>query len=106
MREAQHTDYPITLYYAFKQSESDASKKNIFSTGWETMLEGLLKARFMVTGTWPVRSEKIDALKKTVGALSSSIIIVCRLKPDDAPLSTRKEFIAALKRELPMALQK
>jgi len=75
------------------------------STGWETMLEGLLKSGFSVTGTWPVRTELTVALKSTVGALASSIVLVCRPRPSDAGNLTRREFLAALKKELPPALR-
>ena len=37
-------------------------------------------------------------------ALASSIVLVCRRRPGDAPLATRREFVAALKSELPVAL--
>jgi len=113
MREVQHYDYPLTVYYAFKQSESDEEtdegendESTVASTGWETMLEGLLKARFSVTGTWPIRSER-SARSVAIGtnALASSIVLVCRSRPDDASPATRREFLSALKRELPLALK-
>jgi len=37
-------------------------------------------------------------------ALASSIVLVCRKRPPDAPATTRREFLAALKTELPQAL--
>ncbi len=65
MRVVQHLEYPLTLYYAFKQAESDADEDGngsgsmmSASTGWETMLEGLIKAGFVITGTWPMRTER------------------------------------------------
>lgn len=107
----QNTAYPLTFYYAFKQSEYDKDKKigNNFdnsSTGWETMLEGLMKAGFGITGTWPMRTE-MEARQVAMGsnALASSIVLVCRSRPDDAPIGTRKELIIAMKRELPEALR-
>ena len=69
------------------------------------MLEGLITAGFAVTGTWPVRSELIVALKKNIGALASSIVLVCRLRPETAPVTTRREFLRELRREMPAALQ-
>lgn len=103
--EMSHPDYPTTAYYAFKQSES-AGDGAVASTGWERMLSGLLDAGFAVVGTWPMRTELTGALKKDVGALASSIILVCRPRSVAAPLATRKEFIAALRDELPDALMK
>ncbi len=110
MREAQAPGYPLTMFYAFKQSESDTEDDGttpaVTSTGWETMLEGLLRASLSITGTWPMRTELTTNLKKDVGALASSIIIVCRPRSIDAPLSTRKDFAKDLKRELPEALKR
>ena len=41
---------------------------------------------------------------KNTNALASSIILVCRKRPDDAPTATRRDFISALQAELPAAL--
>jgi putative DNA methylase len=116
MRAVQHPNYPLTVYYAFKQSESEAgdseeggngqSDAAVASTGWETMLEGLIRAGFEITGTWPMRTEMMN---RSVGlganALASSIVLVCRPRPVDAPIATRREFLLALKRELPEKLR-
>jgi putative DNA methylase len=108
MREKANPDYPITVYYAFKQSETEGNEDGttaVASTGWETMLEGLLSAGFQITGTWPMRTERSA---RTVGigsnALASSIVLVCRSRPSSAPPATRQEFVRALRRELPNAL--
>lgn len=120
MRLAQHPDYPLTVYYAFKQAEAGIedhddeetgnngnSAKVIASTGWETMLEGLIRAGFTITGTWPVRTEMLN---RSVGlgtnALASSIVLVCRPRPGDAPIASRRQFLNALRAELPLALKK
>ncbi len=102
--EVHDDDYPFTIFYAFKQSETDEA--GTASTGWETMLEGLLDAGVTITGTWPIRTEQPGGLRE-VGraALASSIVLVCRRRPDDAPLTTRRDFLAALRSELPKALR-
>ena len=105
MRANAHPDYPLTVYYAFKQSETDKEGKGIASTGWETMLEGLLKAGFQITGTLPMRTEMGNRqIAMGTNALASSIVLVCRPRPDNASMATRRDFIAALRRELPDAL--
>ena len=106
MRARVHPDYPMTVYYAFKQSEKDKKDGGIASTGWETMLEGLLKAGFQITGTVPMRTERSNR-PNAIGtnALASSIVLVCRPRPDDANMATRRDFISALRRELPDALR-
>jgi len=108
IREIAVSSVPITVFYAFKQSESDGGDEalsTLASTGWETMLEGLLAAGFSVHGTWPIRSELTVALKKDMDTLASSIMLVCRPRTADAGITTRKDFVAALKREMPEALR-
>jgi putative DNA methylase len=111
MNGMAHSDYPLTVYYAFKQSEtedSDDDKGNavVSSTGWETMLEGLIKSDFSIGGTWPMRTELSN---RSVGlgtnALASSIVLVCRPRPADAPKASRRQFLNELKRDLPQALK-
>ena len=106
MRRCTHPDYPMTVYYAFKQSEKDKKDGSVASTGWETMLEGLLKAGFHITATVPMRTEKPGRLRDIgSNALASSIILACRPRPVDARPVTRREFISVLRRELPDALR-
>jgi putative DNA methylase len=98
-------DWPACLFYAFKQQESTGDGADS-STGWETMLTGLIAGGLSVRATWPVRTERSGRLRETgSNALASSIVLVCRPRPDDAPTATRREFITALKAELPDALR-
>ena len=106
MRTRAHPDYPMTVYYAFKQSETNIEDGSVASTGWETMLEGLLKAGFQITGTLPMRTEKIGrTVAIGTNALASSIVLVCRPLSDNAIMATRRDFISALRSELPNALR-
>ena len=102
-------DVPVTIYYAYKQSDTDErdTEKQTASTGWETMLSAIIKAGFAITGTWPMRTEMANrSIASGTNALASSIVLVCRKRPADAPQTTRRGFIAELKRELRPALQK
>ncbi len=101
--EQVHPGFPVSIYYAFKQSETKGDT-GTSSTGWETFLGAVIDSGFAVTGTWPMRTETTEKLKKHVSALASSIVLVCRQRPADAPMATRREFIAVLRAELPMAL--
>ena len=103
--EQTHPAYPATIYYAFKQSENE-SEAGVSSTGWETFLEAVIRAGFGISGTWPVRTERTQGLKKDTNVLASSIVLVCRERAPDAPTTTRREFVAALKAELPTALRR
>jgi putative DNA methylase len=114
MRRISKGEFPITVFYAFKQSEND-DESNFddepnagtarASTGWETMLEGLVNSNLEITGTWPIRTEFERGLKNSVNALASSIVLVCRPRSEDASTTTRRDFLSALKRELPHALR-
>ncbi|WP_328769405.1 DUF1156 domain-containing protein [Streptomyces sp. NBC_00286] len=96
-------DLPTTVFYAFKQSESDDSGKA--STGWETLLEGMLWAGWSVTGTWPMRTELGNRMRNVgSNALASSIVLACRPRPETADTITRRAFLAALKEEMPQKL--
>lgn len=101
-------DIPVTIYYAYKQNETTVieNNKTVASTGWETMLSAIIQAGFSITGTWPVRTEMTMALKAKVNALASSIVLVCRKRPEDAPETTRRNLINTLRRELRPALKK
>ena len=97
-------DIPVAIYYAYKQS--DADDEGTASTGWETMLSAIISSGFSITGTWPMRTELTTALKNKVNVLASSIVLVCRKRPKDAPQTTRRNLIGALRRELRPALKK
>ena len=104
LAEQSHPAYPITIYYAFKQSETKGDTGTA-STGWETFLDAALRAGFKISGTWPIRTEGAGRIiAKGTNALASSIVLVCRQRPADAPVATRREFVAALRAELPSAL--
>jgi putative DNA methylase len=110
MRENQSVEYPLTVFYAFKQSESEEGEDDedtaVASTGWETMLEGLVSSEFQITGTWPMRSERAArTVAAGTNALASSIVLACRPRPESAPITTRKDLISALKNELPHAVR-
>ena len=96
--------FPLTVFYAFKQSESDAS--GVASTGWETMLGGLLRSGLAVTATWPMRTELGNRmLSSGTNALASSVVLVCRPRSETAGITDRRGFLAALHAELPQALR-
>jgi putative DNA methylase len=144
LRAAQHPDYPLTLYYAFKQAEVEqagdeapdeeleeaaepladdeaetaeerqapARSRNgqngtalVASTGWETMLEGLISAGFTITGTWPIHTERFNRSRAIESnALASSIVLVCRPRLENAPIASRQQFMRELRQELPQAI--
>jgi putative DNA methylase len=129
LAEQAHPAFPVTIYYAFKQAETEsegrregeraspgerasrpleagtASLPRTISTGWETFLDAVIRAGFAISGTWPMRTEmRTRQVAMDTNALASSIILVCRPRDVNAPTATRREFLNALKAELPAAL--
>lgn len=121
-----HHDYPVTVYYALKQTENTSENDEVdepneidsapkkskkadgqrASTGWETILEGLIQSNFSIDGTWPLRTELANRMRgQASNALASSIVLVCRPRPTNAPKITRRQFLTELKRQLPKALK-
>ena len=97
-----HPAFPITIYYAFKQSETnDLGTTN---TGWESFLEALIQAGLLIAGTWPINTERPDGLKTGSNVLASSIVLVCRKRAEDAPTVSRTQFIKELRAEMHNAL--
>jgi putative DNA methylase len=119
LAQQAHPAFPVTIYYAFKQQETkreDTANPNNTnthssllpthsSTGWETFLDAVIRAGFAVSGTWPMRTELSNRMIGSgSNALASSIVLVCRKRPANAATATRREFVNALKVELPAAL--
>ncbi len=99
-----HPAFPVTIYYAFKQAESDGADGTT-NTGWDTFLAAIIDAGFAISGTWPMRTERgARSIGIGTNALASSIVLVCRQRPANAPTATRREFVTTLKDELPKAL--
>lgn len=104
LAEQAHPAFPVTIYYAFKQAESDLAEGTA-STGWETFLDAVIRAGFATSGTWPMRTELGNRTRSMASnALASSIILVCSQRETNAPVAMRREFVATLKAELPRAL--
>ena len=104
MRRHCPDEFPTSIFYAYKQQENEQGGKT--STGWETMLTAIVNVGFKITSTWPMRTEQPKALKTGINALASSVVLVCRPRPENAPVITRTEFLQALKKEMPPALDK
>ena len=102
IRERCCLEFPSSIFYAYKQQEEEREGQT--STGWETMLTALVDAGFQINGTWPMRTEYTGNLKANVNSLASSVVLVCRPRPEDAPTTTRRQFLDVLEVELPKAL--
>ena len=103
LSKQNHPSFPVTIYYAFKQSET--GEKGTASTGWETFLAAVIQSGFWIGGTWPIRTEQTAALKTGLNMLASSIVLVCRKREANAASISRKEFVRELKEVLPEALE-
>jgi putative DNA methylase len=103
LADRSHPSYPVTIYYAFKQSET--GEAGTTNTGWDTFLEAVIQAGFAISGTWPMRTELANRMINLgTNALASSIVLVCNKRSESAATATRREFVATLKSELPRAL--
>ncbi len=97
------SDYPMTVYYAFKQSE--ISEAGVSSKGWATFLQAVIETGYAVVGTWPMRTELANRMIASgTNALANSVVLVCRKRETSAEIISRAGFIQALKRELPTAI--
>ncbi|MEW8418460.1 MAG: DUF1156 domain-containing protein [Candidatus Thiodiazotropha endolucinida] len=103
MAKQGHVAFPVSIYYAFKQADTKAS--GTASTGWETFLEAVISAGFCIDGTWPMRTEYTGNLKKSVNALASSVVLVCKKREANAETISRRQFQRELREEMPEALE-
>ena len=103
MAENSHPGFPVTIFYAVRQSETKDSGTS--STGWETFLEAVLSAGFSIDGTWPMNTEYTGNLKKSMNVLASSVVLVCRKKESNSESISRRDFQRQLREEMPEALE-
>lgn len=103
IRKRSTDEFPSSIFYAYKQHEEEREGRT--STGWETMLAALVSAGFQIVGTWPMRTE-LSNRPNSLGAnsLASSVVLVCRSRPYNAPVATRRQFLDKLEKDLPAAL--
>lgn len=101
--QLSHTAFPVSIYYAFKQSETDNAGTS--NAGWESFLEAVIRAGFVITGTWPMNTERPQGLKTGSNVLASSIILVCRPRGESAVEISKREFLKELKEQMPEALR-
>jgi len=100
-----HPAFPVTIYYAFKQSETK-TLTGTASTGWETFLAAVIKAGFAVRGTWPMRTELANRMRgMESNALATSVVLVCQKRLESAITLSRNDFRRQLRQELPKALK-
>ena len=105
IRQTADTSAPMTVYYAYKQQ--DAKSDGAASTGWHTVLTGLIEAGWEISATWPMRSELANRPRsQRSNALASSIVLACRPRPRGAEAIARRAFVSMLRAELPDALRK
>ena len=103
IRERCTPDFPSSIFYAYKQQEEE--REGVVSTGWDTMLTALVRARFQIVATWPMHTEMANRPRGLgSNSLATSVVLVCRPRAEDAAYATRREFLDALDAELPAAL--
>lgn len=66
--------------------------------GWEALLSGLIRGGWTITGSWPIATEMASRLRaRESAALATSVHLVCRPRPEDAPIGDWADVL----RELP-----
>jgi putative DNA methylase len=105
IKSSLNFDYPLSVYYAFKQEELVA-QKDVVSTGWETILNSLIEKGYVICGTWPMRTELGHrSVASGANALASSIVLVCRINSGESKIKTRRDFVAELREEVPLSIK-
>jgi putative DNA methylase len=66
--------------------------------GWEALLSGMITGGWVITGSWPIATESSSRLRAMdSAALATSVHLVCRPHPEDAPVGDWMDVL----RELP-----
>ena len=66
--------------------------------GWEALLTGMIRGGWTITGSWPIATERATRLRaRESAALATSVHLICRPRPDDAPVGDWADVL----RELP-----
>ena len=99
-----HPAFPVSIYYAFKQSETKDAGTS--SSGWETFLEAVIKAGLSIDGTWPMRTEmSTRMIGSGQNALASSVVLICNQRETQAGSISRRQFQHELREEMPEAME-
>ena len=86
-RRVLHDDGVGSVVFAHKTTE-----------GWEALLSGMIRGGWTITGSWPIATEMATRLRaRDSAALATSVHLICRPRPDDAPVGDW----ATVLRELP-----
>lgn len=89
-RAALQDDGRLVIVFANKQPAA-----------WETLVSALIRAGFVVTGSWPIQTEMQNRQRSlTSAALSSSIWLVCRKRPLTATKGWDGSVLAEMRRNI------
>ena len=103
--EQSHPGFPVTIYYAFKPPGS-REEATAAGANWEALVDSAIRSGLAINGAWPVRMESGSRMGDVAGSESASgVVLVCRRRPDSAPVATYREFLAELRAEMPQALR-
>ncbi len=89
-RRLLHDDGVGSVVFAHKTTE-----------GWEALLSGMIRGGWTITGSWPIATEMASRLRaRDSAALATSVHLVCRPRPNDAPVGDWADVL----RELPKSV--
>ena len=105
-RSKDRTWFEETMAKAFAEGRRVLSEDGIGSVvfahktteGWEALLSGMIRGGWTITGSWPIATEMASRLRaRDSAALATSVHLVCRPRPEDAPVGDWADVL----RELP-----
>jgi putative DNA methylase len=69
--------------------------------GWEALLGGMIRGGWTITGSWPIATEMGSRLRaRESAALATSVHLICRPRPNDAPIGDWAEVLRELPRRV------
>ena len=69
--------------------------------GWEALLSGMIRGDWTITGSWPIATEMATRLRaRDSAALATSVHLICRPRPEDAPVGDWADVLQELPRRV------
>ncbi len=96
--ESVTEDYPATVAFQYRRNSSNADET---LSEWEIFVNAVSNAGFSITASWPLGGKTENSVE-LMDALWIPITVVLRKREKDAPQITRRNFVAAMKNELPV----
>ena len=94
-------DYPSLIGFIYKGNKSSDNEE---LSEWEYFIDAVCNAGFSVTASWPLGRKYEDSIE-LAEIRGIPIIVILRKKSDDMVQVTRRSFVTAVKREVPLLIE-